>query len=177
MLTNGKIIHRLATRPSAAAELRQCRYEIGVDTYSGTRGSRTLPRRYSRLQRVSWNPCTADRRPERTPITMSAHDQVRYAHESLVKMTASNIEGRVDWAILGRAPTRLVAITTWARNGRHLSPSADQIWLSPCILKTRGRRRRSYARHSTKHDPDGRGEVVGEPGVQCADLRVRAQKI
>ena len=91
---------------------------------------------FSWLQRVSRNPCTADRRPERTPITMSAHDQVQNAHESLVKMTASNIEGRVDWATLGGAPTRLVAITTWARNGRHLSPSADQIWLSPCILKT-----------------------------------------
>ena len=102
MLTNGKIIHRLA-RPSAAAELRQCRYEIGVDTYSGTRGSRSLPRRFSWLQRVSWNPCTADRRPERTPITMSAHDQVRNAHGCVVKMTASNIEGRVDWAILGGA--------------------------------------------------------------------------
>ena len=67
---------------------------------------------------------------------MSAHDQVRNAHESVVKITASNIEGRVDWVILGGAPTRLVAITTWARNGRHLSPSADQIWLSPCIQKT-----------------------------------------
>ena len=33
---------------------------------------------------------------------MSAHDQVQNAHESAVEITASNIEGRVDWAILGR---------------------------------------------------------------------------
>ena len=100
---------------------------------------------FSWLQRVSWNPCTADRRPERTPITMSAHDQVRNAYESLLKISASNIGGRVDWAILGGAPTRLVAITTWARNGRHLSPSADQIWLSPCIQKTAEKKKKLRA--------------------------------
>ena len=134
----------LASRP-AAAKLRQCRYEIGVDTYSGTRGSRSLPCRFSWFQSVSWNPCTADRRPERTPITMSAHDQVQSAHVSAVKISASNIEGRVDWAILGGPPTRLVAITTWARNGRHLSPSADQIWLSPCIQKTEEKKKKLRA--------------------------------